>query len=234
MDIICESCQSKFNIPDEKIPEDRSASLTCPKCKNKIVVPPKAKPSSEPSGINAFDFIEDDEPQAKSEAPTQEYQPSEPDSSMEKPFDFIEEEGRTALICETSPEIISQIKTVLDYMEYHVTEAHNTRDALKQMRYHDYDLIIVNENFDTPNPDTNGVLMYIARMPINIRRHIFVAMLSKRFKTLDYMMSFVKSVNLIINERNVPEFETVLQRGMADTDILYKTFKDSLKRAGRL
>lgn len=90
---------------------------------------------------------------------------------------------------------------------------------MKQMRYHDYDLIIVNENFDTPNPDTNGVLMYIARMPINIRRHIFVAMLSKRFKTLDYMMSFVKSVNLIINERNVPEFETVLQRGMADTVI---------------
>lgn len=241
MDLICASCQSKFNISDEKIPEDRSATLTCPKCKNKIIVPPKAKPVSESkSNIGGFDFIEDDDPPSQTAAPEKgassspDVMGSEPEASMDKPFDFIEEEGRTVLICESSPEIISQIKHVLDYMEYHITEATNTRDALKQMRYHDYDLIILNENFDTPNPDTNGVLMFISRMPINVRRHIFVAMFSKRFKTLDYMMAFVKSVNLIINERNVPEFETILHRGMADTDVLYKSFKDSLKRAGRL
>jgi predicted Zn finger-like uncharacterized protein len=252
MDIICESCQSRFNIPDEKIPDDRVASLTCPKCKNRIKIQ-KKKPDQPPQGdIGGFSFIEDDdmpEHQVQSSAGHKKTDPEEflreddslpdfsqsdssSDTSMDKPFDFIEEEGRTALLCEVSSEITSQIKNVLDYMEYHVTEALSTRDALKQMRYHDYDLIIVNENFDTANPDTNGVLMYLSRMPINIRRNVFVAMISRRFKTLDYMMAFVKSVNLIINERNIPEFETVLQRGIADTDILYKTLKDSLKRAG--
>ena len=38
MEIICENCQSKFTIADEKIPEGRSASLTCSKCKQKISV----------------------------------------------------------------------------------------------------------------------------------------------------------------------------------------------------
>lgn len=238
MNIICESCQSRFNVPDEKIPDDRAATTTCPKCKNKIVIQPKEKSNSD-AGIGGFDFIEDDdlppaEPSKEPDAVEAEKFIPDTDSSLEKPFDFIEEEGRTALICEPSPEIVAQLRHVLDYMEYHATEAVNTRDALKQMRYHDYDLIIVNESFDTPNPDANGVLMYISRMPINVRRQIFVAMFSKRYKTLDYMMSFVKSVNMIINERNVPEFETVLQRGMADTDILYKTFRDALKRAGRV
>lgn len=232
MDILCESCQSKFNIPDEKIPEDRSASLTCPKCKNKIIVQPRTK-SSEPSSSGSFDFIEDDDAPSANASPASGIV-QEPESSMEKPFDFIEEEGRTALLCESNQDIASKIKTVLDYMEYHVTEALNTRDALKQMRYHDYDMIIINEHFDTPNPDTNGVLMYISRMPISIRRNIFVTMISRRFKTLDYMMAFVKSVNLIVNEKNSGEFETILHRGMADTDSLYKAFKDALKRAGRL
>lgn len=247
MDIICESCQSKFNIPDEKIPDDRVASLTCPKCKNKIKVQKQKFVQKQEADEGSFSFIEDDdvpEPIKVSDSErkgSEEFQPenefssesSSSEASIDKPFDFIEEEGRTALLCESSPEIVAQIKNVLDYMEYHVTEALSTRDALKQMRYHDYDLIIVNEHFDTSNPDTNGVLMYISRMPINIRRNIFVALISKRFKTLDYMMSFVKSVNMIINERNIPEFETVLQRGIADTDILYKTLRDSLKRAGR-
>lgn len=241
MNIICDSCQGKFSIPDDKIPEDRSATTTCPRCKSKIVIQPKQKSSGEGLQAGAFDFMEEDDaaPSTPASANIQEASEADrfrpdPDSSMEKPFDFIEEEGRTALICESSQEILSQIKHVLDYMEYHVTEAANTRDALKQMRYHDYDLIIVNENFDTPNPDANGVLMFISRMPINVRRQIFVAMLSKRYKTLDYMMAFVKSVNMIVNERNAPEFETILQRGVADTDLLYKTLRDALKRAGRV
>ena len=36
MNIICENCQSKFKIPDAKIPAGRKASVACPKCKGKI------------------------------------------------------------------------------------------------------------------------------------------------------------------------------------------------------
>ena len=38
MEIVCQNCQSKFNLPDQKIPADRSASLPCPKCKNKDII----------------------------------------------------------------------------------------------------------------------------------------------------------------------------------------------------
>jgi hypothetical protein len=38
MEIICDSCQKKLNIPDNKIPKDRNAYFNCPGCKNRIAV----------------------------------------------------------------------------------------------------------------------------------------------------------------------------------------------------
>ncbi|MGD8703219.1 MAG: zinc-ribbon domain-containing protein, partial [Desulfosarcina sp.] len=118
MEIICESCDSKFRIADEKLPKDKTAYLKCPKCKNRISVPP-AKDAGEP-GQPDFeeDFFSFDEDE------------SDGYDASEKPFDFVEEEGKTALLCETDPMIKKTVKPVLDVLEYHITEAKNGREAL--------------------------------------------------------------------------------------------------------
>ena len=36
MEIICDQCERKLNVPDEKIPEGRKVTVTCPGCKQKI------------------------------------------------------------------------------------------------------------------------------------------------------------------------------------------------------
>ena len=38
MEIVCESCKAKLNIPDEKIPKGQAVRISCPKCKKKIVL----------------------------------------------------------------------------------------------------------------------------------------------------------------------------------------------------
>ncbi len=221
MDIICEQCQSKFKIADDKIPKGKTAVLNCPKCKNKISIP-AASAGSEPLdldvrgsavyGDNGFDTYD----------------------ASEKPFDFIEEEGKTALICESDPAIQKMLKETLELMEYHTTNSENIRDALTKMRYHNYDLILVNENFDAPNPDENAVLSYLERQSMAVRRYILVVMISDRFRTMDNMMAFSKSVNMIINTKNISDIEKILKRGIADHDFSYRVFKDAMKEAGRL
>ncbi len=221
MDIICDKCQSKFKIPDDKIPAGKVVKLPCPKCKNRISIGSSKKTDDikqdQETGIASFD-------QADSDA----YDASE------KPFDFIEEEGRTALICESDSSIKKKIKKVLNIMDYHFTEAESARDALKQMRYHNYDMIIVNEDFDTKNPDSNGVLIFIERLSMSVRRNIFVVMISGRFHTMDNMMTFIKSVNLIINTKNIKDFDKILQRGITDNDFFYRVYKESLKETGKI
>ena len=215
MDIVCSSCSSKFRIADEKIPAGRVSNIPCPKCKARISINPADKSDG---GIMAFDQAAED---------------SSYDAS-EKPFDFIEEEGLTALLCEQNPLARNTIQNALNLMDYQITIAENARDALKRMRYHTYNLIVVNESFDTKNPDSNGVLIYLERLTMGVRRQIFVAMISSRYRTMDNMMAFHASVNLIVNIKNIEDIGKILSRGITDNELFYRVYKDTLKETGRV
>jgi len=221
MEIICDSCQTKLKIPDGKIPADKAASFACPKCKGKITITPGGENKPETSDENTGDLSDlgfDEESLADDDA-----------SVAERPFQFIEEEGEVALICETDPVIRKSVTDVLTLMEYHVTSAHDPRDALKKIRYQSYDVVVVNELFGTDNPDTNGILIYLERLPMDTRRNMFVAMISDRFRTMDYMMAFNKSVNLIINKENATEIDKILSKGLTDHDMFYRIYKETLQ-----
>ena len=217
MEINCNSCQSKFRIADEKLPKDKTAFLKCPKCQNRIAVPPVVKDgeTTDPPVLEE-DFFSFDEDESDG------YEVSD------KPFDFVEEEGKSALLCESDPMIKKAIKPVLDVLEYSITEVRNSREALKSMRYRNYDLIVVNEYFDAKNPDANGVLIYLERLNMAVRRDIFTAMITRRFRTMDNMTAFQKSVNMVVNVDNITDFDKILRRGLADFGMFYQAFKDCL------
>jgi CheY-like chemotaxis protein len=222
MDITCEHCQGKIQIPEGKIPPGKTASLSCPKCKKRIsVTAPEEKPADKPQvdlsqmdTIDEFFSFEDEE--------TEDYDASE------KPFDFVEEEGKTALVCESDSAICEKVITVLEVLEYHITQPLNGRDALKKMRYHNYDLIVVNEDFDTKSPDANGILIYLERLGMSTRRDIFVTLLSSRFRTMDQMIAFQKSVNMVVNLTSIDDFDKILRRGLADNDMFFRVFRETL------
>ena len=225
MNISCEQCKSQFNIPDEKLSPTKSASFLCPKCKNRISVGPLKKKEQ-----NGPDTLPPPNLRGESDAETEfdEYDASE------RPFDFIEEEGKTALLCETDEQILQRVKNVLKLMEYHITVVKSDREALKKIRYHKYDLILVNENFNTTDPDFNKVLIYLARQKMDLRRNIFVAMISHRFRTMDHMMALHKSVNMIINVKNIDDVGKILSRGITDMNLFFRLYTEQLKEAGRI
>ncbi len=217
MEIICQNCNGKLKVADDKLPEGKTVTLKCPRCQSKISVNRPAQKAGEEDGAfdDLFDFDEAD---------------GDGYDASEKPFDFIEEEGKTALVCESDTLIREKMRPTLDLMEYHITETPNSREALKKMRYHTYDLVLLNEYFDTRDPDANPVLIYIERLAMETRRNMFVTLLTTRFRTMDHMTAFQKSVNMIVNLRNIDDMDKILQRGMADYGLFYKVFKESLTR----
>ena len=199
MEIICNNCQSKFRVPDEKIPAGKRATVACPKCKGKISLgSPKGSSGGSFNSANSNNGYD----------------------AAEKPFDFIEEEGLTALVCESNPLVRKTIIKALD--------------ALKRMRYHNYDLFVINENFDTDNPESNGILLYLERLSMLVRRNMFIALVSDRFRTMDNMMALNKSVNLIINSKNIDDIGKILSRGITDNEFFYRIFKGTLKEVGKV
>ena len=213
MNIICTSCQSQFKIADDKIPPGRSASLPCPKCRTRITVGAESARAEGQVSLNEVD--------------TSGYNPAD------RPFDFVEEEGKTALVCEQHPLLKKPVIESLEQLEYQITVAESARDALKRMRYHVYDIVVVDEDFDTDNPETNGVMIYLERLGMAVRRNMFVAMISNRHRTMDNMTAFLKSVNLIVNTKNMDDFSKIMSRGLTDHLSFYRVFREKLKETGR-
>jgi predicted Zn finger-like uncharacterized protein len=218
MDITCSQCQSQFKIDKAKLPRGQAAALRCPTCATRIVIngapaAPSAAPSQEQISLKEVD--------------TSAYNPAD------RPFDFIEEEGKTALVCESDLILNKHVIDALRAMEYQITPAGNARDALKRMRYHVYDIVVVDEGFDTENAETNGVLIYLERLSMAARRNTFVVMISHRYRTMDNMSALLKSVNLIVNVKNIDDFGKIVSRGLTDHMVFYRVFQEKLKETGK-
>ncbi|MCK9229850.1 MAG: hypothetical protein M0Q23_01895 [Syntrophales bacterium] len=154
--------------------------------------------------------------------------------AADKPFDFIEEGQQTALLCEPDEPLKSKAQAQLQESGYLVRAAATAQEALKQMRYHTFNVVIINETFDSPDPDANAVLAYLAELNMQVRRKIFVALVGTRFRTLDDMTAFNRSVNITINSENMGDIGTIIKRGVADNRAFYHVFRETMAQiAGR-
>ena len=154
-------------------------------------------------------------------------------NASDMPFDFVEEGMQTALICEPDAGVREKIVAAMKSSGYRITEAANARDALKKNRFHVYDVVVLNERFDTDDPDANDLMVYFEALPMATRRHTFVILLTGRFRSSDNMAAFNKSVNLVINTKNIDDVETILKRGVSENNAFYRVFKETLKKMGK-
>jgi predicted Zn finger-like uncharacterized protein len=218
MEITCENCRSKFRIQEDRIPPDKTISLNCPKCKMKITVtgkPPAPAPSSFKESLpNRFEDL------------------VSPSNDFDT-FDFLEEEGQSALICEQDPDLRSIFKDALIGLEYHVSETMTIRDALTKIRFRSYDVMVVNEKFDKETSVENGVLVYLQRLPMSIRRNIFLVMISDHYRTMDNTAALNKSVNLIINLKNAKDSGMILKKAILENDFFFKIYREMQKETGK-
>jgi len=216
---VCKNCKTKFRVPDEKLPRGQIISLKCPKCKNKIQIDTTHRTQDITSPVKQKTIIDQ--------------VASDTYDASEKPFDFLEEGVETALVCEHDQVLREKIHSALQRMGYHVTMAESARIALKYMRFHVFELVVLDENFDGTDARTNHVLQYLGHQAMNTRRNIFVVLLGNRFRTGDNMIAFNNSANLVINTKNMDDLEKILKRALTEHREFYQVFKETLKKTGR-
>lgn len=221
MNVVCGNCKGKIKIPDERVPKGQVFSINCPKCKHKISIDPDSGAKTKGEESNDLPMVED-------MASAGGY------DDTERTFDFLEEGQETALLCEPDTGIRAKIQRALENMDYHITRPLSPRDALKQMRFHDFNMVVLNERFGTLDPDMNHVLKYVEQLNMAVRRNIFVALITSRFRTMDNMTAFNKSVNLVVNLKNIDDIEKILKRGVNDNKAFYKVYKELMLKLGKI
>jgi len=152
----------------------------------------------------------------------------------DRPFDFVGGGGATALVCEPDPAFREKISNSLKEMGYQITMPVTAMDALKAMRFHIFDVVVLNELFDTADPQTNGVLEYLENMVMTTRRRFIVALVSDRYRTMDNMAAFNRSVNIVINRKSIDNVGEIIRQGVADNKAFYHVFQETLQKTGKI
>jgi hypothetical protein len=67
-----------------------------------------------------------------------------------------------------------------------------------------------------------------------VRRRIFLALVSDGFKTMDNMMAFAMSANVVIHGKDAEKLNLVLRKAIAENERFYKVYTDTLVETGKL
>ena len=151
-----------------------------------------------------------------------------------RPFGYKDTINETAMICENDPATRQKISSTLKSLDYNVIEAATFKEVLKYLNFHTFNVIFVNENFDTGTGEINNFLNYLEQLPMSTRRQIFVVLISATFATMDYMHSFNKSVNLIINKDDITELALILKKEIQENEYFYHVFKEYYRKLGKV
>ena len=223
VEITCTNCGTKLNIPDHKIPKDKKASFLCPKCKQRLYITPD---STENTGNNGP--IPGGGANEKPGSGTPDYDASE------RPFDYLDDDAETALICLGDAHSATHARTALEKMTYHIEQVDDVRTALTRMKYHLFNIILVDEAFDAAHSGSRILLQELKELDMGLRRQIVVVLISPKLRTQDDMTALSKSVNQIINRKDMPSHTlNLLKKGIKDHEQFYTVFNEGLKKAGK-
>ncbi len=229
MEVVCEHCKAKMNIPDEKLPKGQMVSIHCPKCKNKISIDMR-EPEEEKAP--APEQESESAPESTSDAEGESY--SYDDFTDDESVEYFDEDAKLALIMEGDPGRSDKIKAAFEELEYKYIETSSIREAIGKLRFHQFHLIMLSDGFDGQEiGPQNPILKYLNQMAMSTRRKTFFALLSDKFKTMDNMMAYAQSANLVISTKDMDKLAEVLDRAIADNEKFYKVFMDTLVEVGR-
>jgi CheY-like chemotaxis protein len=140
---------------------------------------------------------------------------------------------KLVLVCETAPERLAVVKAALEQIGYTMLPATTAEEATERIRRQTFEIMIVDEQFESSGVLDNAVLKLINTLPIGIRRHMFVVLLGREFKTFDNMMAFTRSANVVVNLNDLPHLPAILKKGLEDNNDFYRVFRDMLAEVGK-
>jgi hypothetical protein len=236
MEIICQGCESTLNIQDTKIPQGQKLSLTCPKCKKKIILEPRKDASQheeDPKTSNSQEiaFAEEGSKDTPSSG-NRSYSYDEYSADLD--LHFLEEGTKLALILPADRDEEGKIKASLEEIGYRTVSSPNTRDATGKMRFHRFDTIVLCDGYDNQPLDQSPILGYLNRLTMSVRRQIFLTLVGDQFKSMDNMMAFAMSANLVVCRRDIDQMPLIMNKAISENDRFYKVFTDTLAEVGKI
>ncbi|MCB9236280.1 MAG: zinc-ribbon domain-containing protein [Bacteroidia bacterium] len=210
MKIACPTCGREAHLPDDKVPKDKSFSFKCPKCG--ASVPVKASAGKHSDGGSKH-------------------------HSAVMGRDLSKFQGgvsKQALVCLSSGLGRNRIMTGLGNAGFTAHTPETPAQALKNLEYHVYPLVVMDEAFD----DDKSMAAYLNNMDMFLRRKICLVRIGPGLETGNPMTALDLSANYVVKTQDLEQedasvVDNVLAVALSEHEQMYAVFNDSMKAVGK-
>jgi hypothetical protein len=139
-----------------------------------------------------------------------------------------------AMVCHTEPETVLKITDALGFTA-HAPGTH--AEALARLRYNEYGLIIVTEEFEKMPHKGVSVLETLQKLVMQKRRKLFLVYAAPNVESSERLEATALSVNLLVSTGDMKKsgkIANTIKRGMAEHHLNYKVYNESLSSIGSI
>ncbi len=237
----CPNCNQPLRFSDahkqklataiEKLAPGRTLKFGCPKCKKPIALGPNGQPvSREKTPVTAPTGT-----QHPSRVPVD---PPEPQdigwlSSGELNEDQIVNNIPTAMVL--MPEDVTKQTVIknLEEQKYQLYFPKTVDEAINSMRFRDFAVVVYHSEYETSPLKTQDFHQFMIQLSMSKRRSIYYILIGPKFQTLFDLEALTNSANLVVNTREAEYLSTILKKGSADYEELFKPYSTLLKKHGK-
>lgn len=242
MRVVCEHCGKPLNLPDDKVP-DRPFSMTCPACKGRLHIDPKAVPEdpgdetraiSPEAAAAAASWLTPAPPQFGAPGPApagaeQVWSPSGAAPRHRSPLDtgslkrltplspaeeqLLEHFPPIALVASLglppAPELTEMLQAIgMEEVRYFT----DLQAACDEILEAEAGILLL--RVDKAAPPPFEALRPVYRLPAEVRRRVFVALLADNVRSLDGQAAFYLQINCVLSSQEMESFPLKLRRAL--------------------
>lgn len=252
MQVECQNCHQLLNLAESKLPKGRPFGFNCPFCKHKntITIPVESAPTGEPENGNAappppkvLQPQPSESPTDTGDGPPPMNQSSRKVSPLPFGFNFDDpgiqslvmgglDDQPKALVVYDDEEIAAMLAEKLEAIGYTATVAINLRDAAKQLKFANFAILLVQEDYFGANLHSNHLLKTMQNLDSHSRRNMLVILISPTMPTLDDLLAFSLSFDAIINVSEFGTIDRILLSIIARAKKFYFIYREVLAEHG--
>ena len=150
---------------------------------------------------------------------------------MSSIVDYLGPNDKPALLGLSTPEFIGAAEAALAELGYKSYLAHSHEDFLNRFGQMQYQAVIIEDHFAGNGRDENRSLRGLQWMPMSLRRHATILLISDRVQTLNAMQAFNLSVHCVLHpDEVVSMLGQLIQKKVADNDLFLNMYRETQNR----
>ena len=124
------------------------------------------------------------------------------------------------------------VPTVFEGLGYKPVFPESAADAIQRMRFTEYAAVVMHSSYEG-SLDKSIFHKHMCELEMTTRRSIYYVLIGPELSTLYNLEAMGNSVNLTVNDKEIPDLPVILKKSFREYDELFGPFLAALRKAGK-